>query len=501
MRARALLFSLIAALGGFTRVHSGDVLFHLASGRLIRELGSVPAVDTLSFSARGAPWHNHSWLFERVLAAIDAGAGLFGVALLQVGLLIALGSLALRRAVVPNGVLAPLALCAAATIGFREVINARPQLFALTALAASIALVREVFAHPERRASSLTCWAAGLLTLHAAWVLSHGSHLLLLLLLALAAAFAARAKQWRPAIFFAVSLVAAALDTALLTPGAAALASEHVQSPVLERFIGEWGPADAGFLFRSAPGLVFCAAAWLGLAGCASSLFAKPPSASAPPSGNRAFDLACLLLMAAIALTAKRMTALFVLGSLPLWLPYACSALSQLHARLGPRARVWQLGAASLLAAALVWTMVGASDKIQLGYGLARGRFPERAVSWLRERGIDGRFFHAYAWGGYLMYMRYPTDGVFIDGRAITVYSEAFFTEYFLALTEPARFESLASKHQLRGVLLPVAQLPEPLGRHLLSSDWIPAYRDRTTAVFLRGIDSSTLRRSVGPGR
>ncbi len=46
------------------RLDDQDTWWHLATGRLIAERGSVPATDPFSFTAPGAPWINRQWLFD-----------------------------------------------------------------------------------------------------------------------------------------------------------------------------------------------------------------------------------------------------------------------------------------------------------------------------------------------------------------------------------------------------------------------------------------------------
>src|SRR5215472_18973978 len=41
-----------------------DFWWHLRTGQLIAESGSVPRVDPFSFTAAGRPWVAHEWLWE-----------------------------------------------------------------------------------------------------------------------------------------------------------------------------------------------------------------------------------------------------------------------------------------------------------------------------------------------------------------------------------------------------------------------------------------------------
>ena len=61
--AVAAAFLFVAALQ-VHRLDDPDTWWHLASGRLIAESGSVPATDPFSYTAAGAPWINRQWLFD-----------------------------------------------------------------------------------------------------------------------------------------------------------------------------------------------------------------------------------------------------------------------------------------------------------------------------------------------------------------------------------------------------------------------------------------------------
>lgn len=47
------------------------------------------------------------------------------------------------------------------------------------------------------------------------------------------------------------------------------------------------------------------------------------------------------------------------------------------------------------------------------------GRFPEGAVSFIKENALNDKIFNNYEWGGYITWMLYPQSRVFIDGRAL----------------------------------------------------------------------------------
>jgi hypothetical protein len=73
------------ALAGAFRLRSYDLFWHLATGKHILESGAVPRGDPFSFTAAGAPWVDHSWLFQLVLWGAWDLAGVWGPWILKMG--------------------------------------------------------------------------------------------------------------------------------------------------------------------------------------------------------------------------------------------------------------------------------------------------------------------------------------------------------------------------------------------------------------------------------
>jgi hypothetical protein len=156
---------------------------------------------------------------------------------------------------------------------------------------------------------------------------------------------------------------------------------------------------------------------------------------------------------ALIGFTSLRMLALFALGAGPLWLPRAARTLNALAERLRWPGAVSQGLALSLLVSCLFASL--RSSDYELGAGLMESRLPARALAELRRRGRVRRLYNAYNFGGYLMWQAYPPEGVFVDGRALTLYPAWFLDAFERAYHEPALFEQLFAQYQADGVLLP----------------------------------------------
>jgi hypothetical protein len=447
-------FAMAAAL---YRIRTYDTFFHLAAGRLILQEGVVPASDPFSFTHRGAPWLNHSYGFQVLIAEIYELAGFAGLSLHQVlcaGALAVAGLVGLRRSprlLVPAALLLALPFAA-----FREVLEARPHVLGFLGLAVTLQLVLRA---SQERDARVLLW---IVPVYAAWAVAHGSHVLAFFvagagLFASVLASAARLRAGELAAREAVRQPAAWLAAVaallvlrwLLAPAAFAQGGQHVASEFLESTISEWAPLRLGELLAFAPGYVYLGCMGLALAG---ALLA--PRRGGGGAGPLVGPLAWLLLLAfcAASLSSRRMIVLLLFGAAPLWLPYAAFALER------ALSRVWERGSHALRVAAVtalwlgLFAVLARPGPFVLGAGLDEGRFPAAATQKLVAEGRVHRLYNAYNFGGYLMFAGVP---VFVDGRAITVYPAEFLAAFERAYGDPRVFQALAARYRIDGVLLP----------------------------------------------
>jgi hypothetical protein len=73
-----LLFGFAAALT-LHQILSADYWWHLRTGQLILETGSVPRTDTYTYTVSGSPWIDIHWLFQLGLYGLYLGGGHAGV--------------------------------------------------------------------------------------------------------------------------------------------------------------------------------------------------------------------------------------------------------------------------------------------------------------------------------------------------------------------------------------------------------------------------------------
>ncbi len=403
----------IAACGfvaGVFPIFESDLFWHLAAGRWILEQGAVPRSDPFRFTAGGAPWVDHEWLFQVIVRGVEAAAGLDALILLRA---LALGGFALvlylsgRRAGLGAGLAGLVAL--GATLGVRPRFLVRPEIVTLFAIVALLALLDRIDSRRELRPSRLL----PLVLLVLFWVQCHGEALLapVLALLFLIGAARARGLGWR-----AVVGVPALLGAALLAnPSgwrllevplgiAGALRDLSAQNP-------EWMSA-----FEAPQPYLFG-----GLAVVATLALVARRETGRWPAPEWGLPAAA---MAALALSGVRHQALFYAAAAP-FAARALAALGEVR-ELGERSSK-RLGwaAAALAAAAAVWSAFPPASgplrarhgSLGWGTGLASGRFPERAAEVLGRHPELGPLYNEFAHGGYLLWRLFPPRQVFLDGR------------------------------------------------------------------------------------
>ena len=52
-----------------------DTFWHLRAGADIWRTGQVPRVDSYSFTAAGAPWPDHEWLWQAFVVRLPSASG------------------------------------------------------------------------------------------------------------------------------------------------------------------------------------------------------------------------------------------------------------------------------------------------------------------------------------------------------------------------------------------------------------------------------------------
>jgi hypothetical protein len=454
----ALAFvSLLAFLGPTRPSADNDAWWHLRTGELILDRGSIPDTDPFSWTAAEQPWVAHEWGAQVILAAVERAAGpaallllagaLVGgaVLLLQVTLL-RLGSDPWARAV------ASLVAVFLSTL----IWTLRPHLFSLLFFALFLMLLTAERRQPGRA----TYW---LIPATVVWANLHGAFVLGPLLVGIFLLVALLER--RPGAKRLLLIGGACLVAGCLTPHGPALYLYPLHVAAISDQVTEWAPPD----LREPHGLVFGLAA----IGSLALLALRRPSVDAA-------HLATAVVFVLLGLAALKNVA-FAGPALAPVIARALDGTIPTRSRPGRRAGLMLAGLIAAAAAAgtalVVTNLAGKTD----GELLGEKKFPVAAVQVLKEQ-PPGRLANPYDWGGYLIY-RARDFPVSMDGRN-DMYGTALFERQLLLERLRPGWDDFLDSSDVRYVLW---QRTSPLAEALrLHDDWELIHEDRLAVLFER---------------
>lgn len=475
-----LVFTVVApskAIAGAVRLaqSDGDLAAHLAIGERILALRSIPGVSLASYTAPDDPFIAHAWLSEVVFAFVYRLGGLPLLAVLTALVIASTHALVVvflrRQGADPRWALlagvVSLALAASHWL-------TRPHMFSILAAFLTVFLL-------ETRPRHLLLTVAAVFAI---WANLHGAWLFGLLLIGMYAAgellewrISGDAKHRLRALAFARAFAIAAAAT-LLNPYGPLLHVEVFQavtSPLLSANIDEYLPPD----FRELSNLPFL----LGLILTVAVLALSPTRIPLP-------GLFVVVVGAFLALRSSRNIALFGVTAWPLVALHAAQSWSgrgwnppifREFARIDARTRtgLWSAIVALLLLA------LGLNHGRVAGATLIRDefdsrRFPVEAVARARSAGMDGRVFHPWVWGGYLV-REWPEARIHVDPLEFNATTIDSYT----------RIDALRPGWQAEldkwSVGTALVRADAPLATALRAdTNWSRWYADETAIVFVR---------------
>jgi hypothetical protein len=432
----ALLLTFVLA-ASYCNIRSLDIWWHLKTGEWILQNTAIPKADPFSHTAAGRPWVAHEWLFGLLSYAVHRLGGTTGIVIgkaLLIGILFGLTAWTARlRGAHPGFILLVLAAgYAISRFRFTE----RPELVSLP-LAVGFLLVHQSASRRPRLLLALPF-------LQILWVNAHGGTALLGWGLA-GALLLDRAAEWRKQ-------------------------GDRWAGFLRRKEVGYWCAAVAGVLLVSVINPHGPAVLSYGLLRTESPLDNKEFQSFLEMMRDGA-DLSVGLFIAFVALLAVyfavrlRSVRLFewlLFGALLLltlvffrFRPYFVFLLAPTLARhlsLGSslsRLRWWApaLAAGSLLSATA--SVDGGGYFYRFGAGVHSGVIPVAAGDFIRQNRLSGRMFNTYGMGGYLIWLLWPGQKVFIDGREDVYLGPGVLEEYVHCFDSRERWRSLVSKYEI----------------------------------------------------
>lgn len=487
--AAALLGLLVGVAA--TKIFDFDIWWHLATGWVIATMHEIPRYDLFSYTAFGAPWVNHEWLFQLAAWLLFQGGGIAWLTALKFGLTGAI-AFVLFRTIELLARSRSAALWGTFLFLWADALRIleRPFLVGLLLLALFCLVL-----HQEVLAGTKALFALPLIEV--LWVNTHGGALIgPLIVLAFAAGETVNALL--PPRWGGPSPIPADRRRHLWIAGAGCVAAatinpwgidtllfpfRHIEMRVILEQTQEWLPLLHPFLDYYVLPLFAIACLALTLAAMAadarrvrlSSLFAivllSVPMAKSHRFAPDFLVVAIPIGIASIAGVARRTTSRRIEGFLPAWIG---------------------IGAAFLLSCGAI--LYGVPVKVtgerlsDVGIGTSFYSSPARMVDFLETHGIHGRVLNEMGLGGYLLFRRWPGERVFLDGRT-PVYGDRFYEDYVDIFRTERNFRDLDRRYRFDYIVFSGFQLWQQRHFHLYlweSPEWRLVYAGRDGFVYLR---------------
>jgi tetratricopeptide (TPR) repeat protein len=491
-----------AAFGlALTRIDDPDAFMHLALGRHLVEQRGWPAREPFSFPSADRPYYNSEWLFDVVFYLAYLAGGTAGVVLLKAAVVaLAVGILWLdaRRwsdaaAVRPAGLLIRAAVLTTLVLMIRHRFVERPDIALMVFLAFTIYALN-AYLDAGRR------WIFLLPLLQVVWANTHPSVVVGLVpfVAVLGGGIALRLglrlvqRWWQPAVavpsWRKLGTVAALL--------AGVLAASALNPHRLDALILPFTLADQPWFRQEV-------------------LELQPPRPAAWPAP---FVMTALLLLSVLA-TAGRLPLIPALLALPfvrlglsavrfvfllelVAAPILARNLVLISAAVRrPIAQRLLLGGtvASVTVAVIAVAVTGAGmgpladARKTPGFGVNERWVPEGALRYLDARGIQGRLFNAFHFGGYITWRDFPRRVPILDGRGHV--TSSLLEEIHFARAYPQHLARLQARFGIEAAVMDYPTysgdaIEDVLGPDtdpaLASPDWALVYWDDVALVYLR---------------
>lgn len=458
----AVALPVLAAL--LASLSSVDLAYHLRAGDEILSRGSIPRVDTWTFTGEGLPWVDQQWGSQVILSTVYRVAGWTGLALLRAALVgVTFGCLLLvayRRDWSPRNA---ALLTIGAFVVTATALALRPQLLGMTLFAIVLVLVADRHRHPTR------LWTIPILVV--LWANVHGSFFLAPLVLGLACLedVVARAPRVRVTAGIAVvSVIAACVNP--FGPAVWAYAVGLSTNPEVTTRVTEWQPTT----IRDGTGLLF----FMSVAAVV-VLIARSGRAVPWPT------LVWLGVFAAIGLYAQRGLAWWPLAAVvPLsgLIATSASGPEPVTPPMLKRLNIVVAGALVLASVALLpaWRPIDPATRVPVA---VLTDAPPGVTGALRDLTVPGdRVLNPQAWGSWFEFAL-PEVKVALDSR-IEFFPAEVWDAYEAVV---AGREGWETQLESWAVDVVVVEDPEgPFATRLEKAGWEPTYVDEDGGVFRR---------------
>jgi len=463
-----------------------DYYLHLMAGKYIVEHNMLPHVDVFSYTMAGQPWNMHEWLFEILLYCIHSLAGENGIVLFTSGLGVLAFYVAFNAGII-NGKKNYLSIVVVLLLfGFYSIfIQPRPQLITFLCYAIFLFVIFDYKYRDTLR------FAIILPVLMLVWVNSHGAYIfgIAFLCLFIACEYLRRwmgtdkkcfdNKLHRLTLIIAVTILASAINPYFIKQW---ISPFLLMNKDAMSVISEWRSPDfADFYYRA---YLFSILVFV-----VHYIYLKkrPDLTELVLPGSLIFlsffairhiPLAILTIVPFALVTAKHGYEIksLKLTNMGKWV----KDRKKSGRDIGKKEYLMN---GALLFIVVLSMIIIAPMLREKKLEKINSFLPVKAVNFIVNNGISGRFFNTYHYGGYLIYRLYPQQRVFIDIRA-EMYGDRFMRDYTSIYFGADGWEKIFDKYKFDYVICENNAVIRKL--LLCKGDFNLAYSDSSHSVLLR---------------
>ncbi|MCE2926646.1 MAG: hypothetical protein LW823_03240 [Rickettsiales bacterium] len=481
----ALIFALLASLMASEPQNmfgDSDVLWHIAAGDLIRQLGHVPLSDPFSFTAGDYRWLNMAWLWDAVFSYAYEKLGWHGPVALNAIIIASVYAVVFAHSLLRcSNNLIPIVLC---LLGLLLILDGLLRPLQITTLMTAIwMLLLGIVARNEAQLK----WLAILPLLMLIWVNCHGGFVVggVLLVAFFAQSLYEKNKKLSKALF----ITGLATGVAMLCNPYGLQIIEAVWRPMTtdaNRFISEWQPMSLSRdqLFYHALAVAF--------------ILTVPRNKTLPILGCERWLAYFWLLM---AVTSIRHMNVFSVIALPI---VACA----LETYFKPKNQAANAKATAMIDMVFAWlnrravAMASLISCLALSVWLVsplgaaayqtKIKLPTLAseIAFIKENHPEARLLTYFNLASFVIFETRGEVLVFADPRTDTAIPPAVMQDYTRFELQEKGWEDMFDRYKLDGVMLPNdKQSPTAtplLDRFRHRHDWVLAYEGPLANIYLR---------------
>jgi hypothetical protein len=458
-----LILLVILSIAFLLPVEPNDYWWHVRIGQETLQTGSVPDIDTLSYTQFGKPVNYFSWLSEIIFALVDHAGGLPLTVLIR-GSIICLGYAIIffvsRKTGAGTKTASFITLLAALATSNNW--SVRPQMFTYFLFAAVLWIL-----YDWQKGGKKGIWLLPVISF--LWVNLHGSFIMLFLLAAIALIFGRGARRGL-AVSIVLSLLATLINPDFLNAWKFVILSFFTDSS--RQFSMEWSPpVNLGWQMQ-----IFFA--WL--------LLLIPLAAISPRKLTR-LEWALLLVFGWLALSGQRYVIWFVFILAPITVGLLAEWGNRRLDKPGQPGIPWiniSLGLLFLLMPLAL--LPGIRNAWWRQAPEPMENTPIQATSWLTENpGIPGPMWSELGFSSYLIYAL-PSRPVWIDPRFEVAYSKDQFEKYISISNAEWDWQIILNEEGINLLVISKEIQPKLLTALQVSPNWANIHEDDIAVIFER---------------